>query len=145
MAPMQKRAWWGLAIGIVFAVALLLLFIIKGDVTTFNEDPGYRITVAILWVGTLVAYLVVMKLTLRKSEQFDERDRLILDRATSVQLWALIVTLVAWTLALTEVYWDTGCIPVIFLYLIFISIQIIYVIAQSLGIIIGYWRMNIDA
>ena len=142
MAPLQKRAWWGLGVGLVFVVALLLVFIIKGDVTTYSEDLSYRLTVSALWVGGLVAYLIVMNLTLRRRNQVDERDRIILDKATKTQLWALIITLVAWTLSLSEIYWDAGSIPIIYLYLIFISIQIINTIAQSLGILIGYWGMN---
>lgn len=142
MAPLQKRAWWGLGIGLAFGIALLLVFIIKGDVNTFSEDQSYRITVSVLWVGGLVAYLIVMSLTLRRKDQIDERDKIILDRATKMQLWALIITMVAWTISLTEVYWDTGCIPVIYPYLIFMSILIINTIAQSLGIIIGYWSIN---
>lgn len=142
MAPLQKRAWWGLGVGLAFGIALLLVFIIKGDVTTFNEDLSYRLTVSALWAGGLIAYLIVMSVTLRRRGQIDERDRLILDRATKTQLWALVITMVAWTLSLTEIYWDKGSIPIIYLYLIFMSVQIVNTIAQSLGIIIGYWRMN---
>lgn len=142
MAPLQKRAWWGLGVGLAFGIALLLVFIIKGDVTTFNEDLSYRLTVSALWAGGLIAYLIVMSVTLRRRGQIDERDRLILDRATKTQLWALVITMVAWTLSLTEIYWDKGSIPIIYLYLIFMSVQIVNTIAQSLGIIIGYWRMS---
>ena len=142
MAPLQKRAWWGLVTGIIFAAALLIVFIVNGDVTRFDEELGYRIPVYILWIGGLVAYLVIMNLTLRRQNQIDERDKLILDRATKLQLGALIVTLVIWTVSLTVAYSDDRAVPVVFLYLIFISIQIINIIAQSLGIIIGYWRMD---
>lgn len=142
MAPLQKRAWWGLGIGLAFGIALLLVFIIKGEVATFDEDLSYRIPVYVLWIGGTAAYLIIMNVTLRRRNQVDERDRLILDKAMKVQLWALIITLVAWTISLTMAYGDTGCIPVVFLYLIFISIQVINMIAQSLGILAGYRRNN---
>ena len=140
MTPLQKRALYSLVIGIVFAIALLVVFITKGDVTTFHEDLGFRVTVYALWIGGLVAYFIVMNLTLRKTGQVDERDRLIMGKAPVVQLWAVILSLVAWMIALTEIYWDKGQIPVIFPYLILISTLIVSTLAQSLGILIGYWR-----
>jgi hypothetical protein len=142
MAPMQKRAWYGLATGSAFAIALLAVFIIKGGIATFNEDPGFRITVDILWVGGLVANLILVNLAFRKPGLVDERDRLIIDRSPRIQWLAVVFSLVAWTIALTEAYWETGQIPVVFLYLIFMSILIVSTLAQSLGILIGYWRMD---
>ncbi|MBC8273481.1 MAG: hypothetical protein H8E40_00710 [Chloroflexi bacterium] len=140
MAPLQKRAWYGLAIGVVPAIALIVVFVVKGGVATFNEDVGFRVTVYALWVGGLIAYLIVMNLTLRKPGQVDERDRLIMGRAPKVQLFAVILSLVVWSIGLTEVYWDEGQIPVIFPYVILISTLIVSTLAQSVGILIGYWR-----
>ena len=142
MAPLQKRALYGLGIGIVFAIALIVVFIAKGDVTTFDEDLGFRLIVYALWVGVPLAYLIVVNLTLRKPGQVDERDRLIMGRAPRVQLLAVIFSLVAWVIVLTELYWDKGQVPVVFLNLIMISTLIISTIAQSAGILIGYWRMG---
>ncbi len=140
MAPLQKRAWYGLAIGIVFAIALIVVFIMKGGISTFTEDTGFRAIISVLWVGGLVANLILVNLTLRKPSLVDERDRLIMDRAPRIQWLAVLFSLVAWTIALTEIYWDAGQIPVIFLYLIFMSILIVSTLGQSIGILIGYWR-----
>jgi len=142
MAPLQKRAWWGLAIGLVFAIAFVLVFILKGGISTFDEDRNFRIIIDVLWVGGLVANLVIVNLALRKPGMVDERDRLIADRAPRIQWLAAIFTMVAWTIALTEVYHDTGQIPYVFLYVIFMSILIAGMLGQSLGILIGYWRMG---
>ena len=142
MAPLQKRVWYGLAIGVVWAIAIIVVFIAKGGVTAYTEDPGMRVIVAALLIGGLIAYSVMMILTFRKPGQVDERDRLIMGRAPVVQLWAVIISLVVWSIALTEIYWDKGQIPVIFPYLILISVFIVNVLAQSLGILIGYWRMG---
>jgi len=142
MAPLQKRAWYGLGIGIVFAVAFLLVFILKGGINTFSEDRGFRIIIDVLWVGGIIANLIVVNLALRKPGMVDERDRLIMDRAPRVQWLAVVFSLVAWTIALTEIYWDSGQIPVIFLYVIFMTILIVSTLAQSLGILISYWRMD---
>lgn len=142
MAPLQKHAWLGLAIGLVFALAFLLVFIFKGGIKTFDEDQGFRIIIDILWVGGLIANLVIVNLALRKPGMVDERDRLIMDRAPRIQWLAVVFTLVAWTVALTEAYHETGQIPAVFLYVIFMSVLIVSTLAQSLGILIGYWRMD---
>ena len=138
MAPLQKRALYGLAFGVVWAVAIIVVFIVKGGVGTFSEDQGFRLIIDGLWVGGLIFYWILM-LTLRKQRQVDERDRLILGRAPVVQLWAVILSLVIWTIALTESYWHQG-IPPIFMYIVFMSTLIVSAVAQSIGILIGYWR-----
>jgi len=140
MAPLQKRALYGLAFGVVWAVAIIVVFIVKGGVSTFSEDQGFRLIIDGLWVGGLIFYGILM-LTLRKQSQVDERDRLILARAPVVQLWAVIFSLVIWTIVLTESYWDQG-IPPIFMYLVIISTLTVSAVAQSIGILIGYWRMG---
>ena len=140
MAPLQKRALYGMAFGVVWAVAIIVVFIVKGGVSTFSEDQGFRLIIDGLWVGGLIFYGILM-LTLRKQSQVDERDRLILGRAPVVQLWAVIFSLVIWTIVLTESYWDQG-IPPIFMYLVFMSTLIVSAVAQSIGILIGYWRMG---
>jgi hypothetical protein len=141
MAPLQKRAWWGLVTGLVFAIAFVLVFILKGGIAAFDEDQGFRIIIDVLWIGGLVANLVIVNLALRKTGMVDERDRLIADRAPRIQWLAVVFTIVAWTIALTEVYHETGLIPSMFLYIIMMSILIVSTLAQCAGIIIGYWRM----
>lgn len=142
MAPLQKRAWWGLGIGLVFAAAFILVFILMGGIETFNEDQGFRIIVDVLWVGGLVANLVIVNLALRKPGMVDERDLRIAERAPRIQWLAVVFTLVAWTIALNEVYRATHLIPSVYMYVIFMSVLIVSTLGQSLGIIIGYWRMN---
>ena len=141
MAPLQKRAWYGLAIGIVWAIAIIVVFITKGGVSGYTEDQGMRVILAALFIGGLLAYSVMTITALRKRGQVDERDRLIMSRAPVVQLWAVFISLAVWSIALTEIYWDQGQIPVIFPYLVFMSLFIVNVLAQSVGILIGYWRM----
>ena len=140
MAPLQKRALYSLVIGVIFAIALIVVFIAKGDVTTFDEDLGFRVIVYALWIGVPLAYIIVMNLTLRKPGQIDERDRLIMERAPRIQFWAVLFSLVAWVIVLTEVFGDQGQVPIIYLLLMMISALIISTIAQSLGILIGYWK-----
>ncbi|MFC1963501.1 hypothetical protein ACFLU2_02180 [Chloroflexota bacterium] len=140
MAPLQKRAWYSLVIGLVFTIAIAVVFIVKGGIDTFNEDQGFRITVDILWIGALLASLLMTGVTLRKPGQVDERDKLIMVRAQKIQLMAVMFSLVAWVISLSEIYDTEGQIPIVFLYLIFISVLLVMSLTQSIGVLIGYWR-----
>jgi len=126
-------------IGLVLAIALIAVFVTR-DINTFYNDLGFRLVVYALWIGVPLAYLIVVNLTLRKSGQVDERDRLIMERAPRIQFLAVLFSLIAWVIVLTEVFRDQGQVPVIYLNLMMISTLIIGTIAQSLGILIGYWR-----
>ncbi len=139
MAPLQKRALYSLGIGITLAIVLIIVVILK-DINTFDEDLGFRLIVYALWVGVPLSYLIVVNLTLRKPEQIDERDKLIMAKAPKIQYLVILFSLVAWTIALTEAFSDQGQVPVIYLTLIMISTLIISTIAQSVGILIGYGR-----
>ena len=141
MAPLQKRALFSLFIGFILAIALVIVFIGKG-IAAFDEDTGFRIIVYILWVGVPLAYLVLVNTAFRKPTQFDERDRRIMEKSSRIQILGIIFSLVAWVIALTEYYNDTGQVPTIFLTLIFISILIVSTLAQSLGIFLGYMGDN---
>ncbi len=142
MAPLQKRAWWGLGVGLAFAIAFVLVFFLMGGIETFDSNQGFRIIIDVLWVGGLVANLVIIDLALRRPGMVDERDKMILDRAPRVQWIAVIFTLMAWVIVLNEVYQSTGLIPAVYLYVIFISVLTVSTLAYSLGILIGYWRAN---
>ena len=45
MAPLQKRALYGLVFGIIWAIAIVVVFILKGGVGAFDEDPGFRLII----------------------------------------------------------------------------------------------------
>jgi hypothetical protein len=142
MAPLQKRALLSLLIGLAFTIALVVILLLEGDVTAFNRDETLRwITYAAL-IGVPLTYLILIDITLRKPTQLDERDRLIILRSGRVQWLAVIFSLAAWMIALTEIYQQQRQVPVVFLTLIMISTLIISILAQSLGILLGYWRMN---
>jgi hypothetical protein len=141
MAPLQKRAWWGLGVGLAFTIAFVLVFVLMGGIESFDEDQTFRIIINVLWIGGLVAHLVIMDITLRKAI-VDERDKMIRDRAPRIQWIAVIFTLVAWVIALNEVYQETSLIPATYLYVMFMSVLVASWLALSLGIIIGYWRAN---
>ena len=142
MAPLQKRALYGLIFGVVWAVAIIVVFIMRGGVNAFNTDVGFRLIIDGLWIGGLVVYLILFRTIMRKPGKFDERDKLIMDRAPKVQWMAVIVALVVWMITLSEIYHDVGQVPVVFLFLIFMSSLIVSMVAGSVGILVGYRRME---
>ena len=142
MAPLQKRALYTLIIGSIFAIALIVVLLLEGDVTAFNRDETFRWIVYAALIGAPLTYLILIDLTLRRPTQLDERDELVAERSSRVQWLAVIFSLAAWMITLTEVYQEQRQVPVVFLTLIFISTLIISVLAKSLGILLGYWRMN---
>ena len=139
MAPLQKRAWYSFAIGLVFIIAIIVVFIVKGGIATFNEDQSYRIVVNVLWIGALLASLFMTGITFRKPGQLDERDKLIIVKAQKIQLLAIMFSLVVWVISLPEIYHTEGQIPVAFIYLIYMSVLLVMTLSQSIGVLIGYW------
>jgi hypothetical protein len=76
----------------------------------------------------------------------DERDRAVLARSFSVESMVVLVSLVAWTVGLTEAFWDEGSIPVAYLQLLFWSTLVGGAMGRSLGIVLGYRRgVAVDA
>jgi hypothetical protein len=142
MAPLQKRALYSFVIGLALTIALIAVFVAQGDITAFERDSNLRFIMYAVLIGVPLIYLILVNLTLRKPTQLDERDRLIIERSSRAQWLAVIFALVVWTIALTEVYRDQGQVPIAFLKLIFTSTLIISALAQSLGILAGYWEMN---
>lgn len=142
MAPLQKRAFYGLLFGIVWILAMMAVFLLKGGAPAFDRDANFRLILDGLWIGGLLVYLVLFAAITRQRTKFDERDKLILDRSSRAQWLAVLLSLVAWIVVLSEVYRSEGQLPIVFLYIIFIFILAVGSIAQSAGILIGYWRMN---
>jgi hypothetical protein len=143
MTPQQKRAWYGLAIGIVWSLALVGVFVAKGA-TTFDEDAGMRFTVYGLFIAGVLAYVAMLYVTgwrmRREGVIMDERDRMILRKVPVYQMFAVLWTLAAWAIALSEIYHDEGQVPVVFTWLMFYSAIIVNIVFASAGTLIAYWR-----
>ena len=145
MAPLQKRAWLGLAIGVTVSAAILAILIVKGA-TAFYDDNVTRWLLTGLIIGMLAVWAIILAPFSsgrgRTRALYDERDEAVLRRASGAQLWGIIGTLVVWAIALTETYWDQGAIPIVFPYLIFWSVLMVQTLAQAIGILIGYRRIG---
>jgi len=144
MAPLQRRALFGLLFGVVWIAAMMAVFLSKGGAQSFDQDADFRLLIDGLWIGGLLVYLALFATITRQRARFDERDKLIMDRSARAQWLAALFSLVAWIIGLSEFYRSEGQIPIVFLYIIFIFVLAIGSMAQSAGILIGYWRMNRD-
>lgn len=140
LTPLEKRAWWGLLIGAVLIAALLAVFLRAG--ADFGGE-GTRLLVFAVFLGGMALYGLLIVLTRQPrggdAVPLDERDRMVLHLASHAQLLAVIVTVTAWAVALTEAYWEEQAIPIVFPYLIALSSVIVAVFAQSAGILFASW------
>ena len=145
MAPLQKRSLFALLLETLWALAIILVFISQGGATKYDTNASFRLIMDGMWLGGLILYWWLFSSFDRRPSQFDERDKKVIDRVSKVQWWAVILSLVVWVISLSEHYHAQGQIPVIFLSLIFFSTLIASTLAQSVGILFGYWRMNRNA
>jgi hypothetical protein len=110
----------------------------------FWDDDQVRLTVTALLIAALAVFTVYMsrvaRWTTRDDGTLDERDRAILASAPAGQAPAMIVTLAAWMIGLTETYRDTHMVPTVFLYLMFWSCLMVSVLALLAGVVIAYRR-----
>ncbi|MGD9117447.1 MAG: hypothetical protein PVJ08_01765 [Dehalococcoidia bacterium] len=142
MAPLQKRAFYGLIVSVLWAIALVVIFVTRGGIDSFVVDRGSEA----LLVGTLVAgflaYIITLLATRGKRGEvtMDERDKAILARARAAQLWSAMLTLAVWAVSLSRIYWEQGQVPVQYLYLITMSTWLVVVVAENAAILIGYGR-----
>jgi hypothetical protein len=143
MTPQQKRAWYGLAIGIVWSLALVVVFVIKGA-TAFDKEAGMRAIVYLLFIAGVLAYVAMLYITgwrmRREGVLMDERDRVILRKVPVYQMFAVLFALAGWAIALNEVYREEGQIPVVFVWIMFYSAIIVNMVFASAGTLIAYWR-----
>jgi hypothetical protein len=133
--PLQRLAWLGVSVSIAVGVGLALLTGIRG-VSGLDESPA----LSILVMAGGGVWLVAWHRTNRRrgGAVVDERDRAILARSLSVESMIVLLSLVAWTITLTEVFQDQGTVPIAYLQLLFWSTLVAGIFGRSLGILLGY-------
>jgi hypothetical protein len=145
--PLERLGWVGLGITSVVGLGLATLVVFNGA-TGFHEDPTARAIFAILMLGGVGIWMAAWTIIKRRSggAVVDERDRAILARSISVESVIVLLSLVAWTVTLTEVYWEAGAVPIGHIQLLFWSTFIGGAFGRSLGIVMGYRReITVDA
>lgn len=137
--PLERLAWFGLGITTVVGVGLAVLVALQGA-TGFQEDATSRGIFTTLMLVGVGGWSMAWYVTNRRSGGVvvDERDRAVLVRSLKVESVIVLLSLVAWTVALTEVFWDQGAVPIGYLQVLFWSTFIGGAFGRSLGIILGY-------
>ena len=141
--PVQRLAGRTLAGVSLFAVAAAAVVARHGLETTWDQDVT-RWTVTGLLMAGLGIFTVYMTRVSRwmaaDTSPCDERDRAIIATAGGGQAPAILVTLAAWMIALTERYHVTHLVPSAALYAIFWSCIMVSIMALLAGVVIGYRR-----
>jgi len=144
-APLQRLAVWAAGIGVVVTTCAVTLVAYFGP-DAFEKNDRVRLTVTgVLLLGLLLftGFLVRVRVWLKREDgALDERDRAILARAPSTQPGAMLITLAAWMIGLTEAYRATGHLPLVYLNLIFWSLVLVDLVALPLGILLGYRKVG---
>jgi hypothetical protein len=142
MTQLQKRALYSFIGGLVATAALVVVLVSQPDAVALDSDENLRYFMYAVMIGVPLLYLLLVNPILRKPAVVDERDRLIIMKSSRTQWLAVVFSLAAWTIVLTEMYHTERQVPVVYINLIFVSILIISTLAQSFGILIGYRSMN---
>jgi hypothetical protein len=147
MTVLETLGWVGVAVTGGLGAGLGALVAVVG-VTDFHEQETARFVfwlMLIVGIGVWVSVWAVLK---RRPGGVvaDERDRAILARSFSVESMIVLLSLVAWTVTLTEAFWEEGAVPIAFLQLLFWTTLIGGALGRSLGIVLGYRReVEVDA
>lgn len=146
-APLERLGWIGLVVTATIGAGLVVLVLLVG--TDFIDESttarGIFWLLMIIGFGIWGASWYVIK---RRSGGVvvDERDRAVLAQSFSVESLIVLLMLVTWTIALTEVFSDDGVMPIDYLQLIFWSTFVGGAFGRSLGIVLGYRRgIAVDA
>jgi hypothetical protein len=141
VTPLERLGWVGLAVTGGVAAGMAILVLVFG-VEGFHGQSAARFSFWLLLLAGVGIWTVVWYWTRRDAGSLvvDERDRAVLARSFSVESMVVLVSLVAWTVGLTEAFWDEGSVPVSYLQLLFWSTFVGGAMGRSLGIVLGYRR-----
>ena len=145
--PLEKLGWIGLATSAGVTAGIAILVAIFG-VDGFYERAGARLIFWLLLMGGVGIWALAWRTVKRRSGAIvvDEHDRAVLARSFSVESMVVLLSLVAWTVTLTEAFWDQGSVPIAWLQLLFWTTFVGGAMGRSLGIILGYRRgIAVDA
>jgi hypothetical protein len=140
-APLERLGWIGVGVTLVVGIGLAVLAVSAG--TDFLEEN--TTARGIFWLLMIIGFGVwgaSWYLIKRRSggAVVDERDRAILARSLSVESVIVLLSLVTWTIILTEMYRDEGVMPIAYLQLVFWTTFVGGAFGRSLGIVMGYRR-----
>jgi hypothetical protein len=138
---LQERALAALVTGTLTLLIVAGMFIGRGPEQYYTDD-AMRVTVYLVFLAGLAVYGAAVLYTSWKYRGVprDERDEAVLHWAPTVQAPGMSLALAVWAIGLTETYWETGSVPIVYPMLIFVSTIVVGLLFRSLGIVIGYRR-----
>lgn len=143
VTALQRLAGRSLVIILLLTAAAGSIVMYYGPLTAWANDAT-RIWASMLLIaglGVFTFYLARVRVwTTREDGTLDERDRAILATAPAGAGPAILVTLAAWMIALTESYHATRQVPMDYLFLVFWSCMMVSVLALLTGVVLGYRR-----
>ena len=145
--PFERLGRVGLVVTAALGIGLAALVSLQG-VANFVDDGATRGAFYVMLSGAAGVWFWAWRRLSRPSGStiVDERDRAIQARSFTVESVLVILSLVAWTVTLTEVFWSEGAVPLGYLQLIFWSTFIAGAFGRALGIVLGYRREpSVDA
>lgn len=145
--PLEKLGWVSLVVTTAVGSGLAALVAFNGA-AFIDDDSIARWIFWILILGGIGVWSLAWYFIKRASGKaaVDERDRAVLARSLGVESMIVLLSIVTWTVVLTEVFWDEGAVPIAYLQLIFWTTFIGGVFGRSLGIVLGYHReVDVDA
>jgi len=141
--PLQRAARWSFGVALALAVGATAIQIVYGPEVAYDSDPVRLIFTALVLLVIVTVAAAVIRVkggTAADSAFLDERDRIILDRASAIQGIGAILTVAAWTMGLTETFRPDGAIPTHYMFLVFWSCVVVYMLCLPLGVLLGYRR-----
>jgi len=145
MTPLERLGWTGVGVAGLLVAGIGILVATFG-VAGFHDVPAARLAFWLMLMAGIGIWAGSWMLLRRRygATVVDERDRAILARSFQVESMVVLVSLVAWTVALTETFWETQCVPLAWVQLLFWTTFVGGALGRSVGIVLGY-RREIDA
>ena len=140
-APMQRLAITACASSFVLAMTGTMIVLLEGP-GAYHGRAGVRLLVSMLALAAAISATVPIWIARRRAARghivLDERDEQILARAPGCQAVSTLVVAAAWMIALTEIFWSNGHVPIAFIGLSFWSILVVWAVALPAGLLLGY-------
>jgi threonine/homoserine/homoserine lactone efflux protein len=141
MTQPTKQALFTLIIWGIVTVAFIPIFFSRGGPLTYAQDKPRFVFVAILFGVGYISYLTMMFLTRSKGRADrivrDERDEHIQRQSSGVALILVLVYVFFLCITLYEIYRESGCVPVSWMWFLgYTSVFWGYISNSALGLVL---------
>lgn len=141
--PVQRSALFRLFFGILVSLAAGWVLLTRGMEQYLHDDTARRL-IALVGLSAIVFWLLDSLLTRRTKANgdsvLDERDRVIVYRATHWTLVGVLAYIGGGAIVLTETFYEEGQLSVSYVFLGAMSVLLVAFILQAATILMAYWR-----